>query len=225
MSDNNQLVNEEEIKKQNSEELNDPSDKLTPEHPRFKEVLKRAKEAEEKATVMEQKLQELEAKINKRQTETGEMDLTADERIAYEKIKVLNKEAGFLTKEEWESNKRVEQKTAEISRLRGVYNGEGKVHDLPKFDPIETEIYAKENGISNLEVAFREMHREAFIQHEIKLRQTPEIEVPQSEKPGGGGERQIGNTKLTGNDISKMTDEEYEENRIKILGSMKPVNR
>lgn len=211
MDTDSQPVNQDEIKKE------DPSDKLTPEHPRFKDVLNRAKIAEEKTAILEQQMADLQRQISERQERTGEEEFTQEEIAAYNKIQKLNKQAGFVTKEEIENERKIEKAAAQMTELEKVHDGSD---GLPKFDSVEVQLHAKRYGISDLEKAYNDLHYEARVQHELKHRNN--VQVPQSEKPAGGGERQIGNTKLTGKDIENMTDAEYEQNREKILNGMKP---
>jgi len=203
---------------ENNVSNDDPSDKLTPEHPRFKQVLERAKEAEEKAEHLEQKMKDLEAKVNERQEETGDRNLTADERAAVDLIEKELRNRKYLTQEDLDKRESINRRESEYVRLKGKHDGSD---GYPKFDSEEVTLYAKVNGFGdNFEAAYNDMHRDAIVQVEAKKIAKGNVNVPNSEKPTGG-EINIPNTELTPGEISTMSDEDYEKKRAEILKGIK----
>lgn len=192
----------------------DPSDKLTPEHPRFKEVLERAKSAEGKVEELQRQLDEISQRVDQRYQDTGDDELTADEIAWLNRVDRGLKAKGYVTQEEL----RAERKAMEYEKLSGKYNGS---NGLPKFDVAEVEAHAKRNGFSNLEKAYKDLHFDAFVQVEAK-RTTPN--PPSSERPGGG-DRDVRSTEFTPEAIAAMDDITYERNREKILASIKSSAR
>lgn len=191
----------------------DPSDRLTPDHPRFKEVLERAKQAEGKVSELETAMQQLKEQITTRQEETGDDELTVEEERALARIDRGLRSKGYLTQDDLA----VERRSQEYARLAKEYNGS---NGLPKFDPTEVEIYAKKNGFSNLEKAYKDLHFDAFVQYQARHSTPP----PSSEKPTGA-DRQVANTEFNAEAIAAMSDEEYERNREKILAAMRSPNK
>lgn len=190
----------------------DPSDRLTPDHPRFKEVLERAKTAEGKVEDLQNQLNELKDQISTRQESTGDEDLTVEEERALEKIDKQLRSRGYITKDELV----VEKRAQEYSRLSDKYSGS---NGLPKFDPVEVQSHAKKYGFDNLEKAYKDLHFDAFVQLEAK-KNSNSINPPSSER-AGGGDREPAKSEFSPEDIASMSDADYEKNRDKILSSMK----
>lgn len=82
----------------------DPSDKMTPDHPRFKEVYNEAKESKAKVTQLESELAELRQKISERQVATGDSEFTEEEEKALERIEKGLAKRGFVKKEELDAS-------------------------------------------------------------------------------------------------------------------------
>lgn len=203
---------EEQPDTQDQEE--DPSDKLTPDHPRFKDVLTRAKTAEEKAANLELQIAELREKIETRQERTGDDELTPEEQASMDKIKRQLTKEGFVTN----SDLRVTQNADNLRRLGDKYNGK---NGLPAFDSAEIVAYAKRNGFGdNYEAAYKEMHFDAIVEKEARDR-SKAPNAPSIEKPTGSAETP-GKKRFTQKDIANMSDEEYEQYRAGMLTAIKP---
>lgn len=192
-----------------TEEQADPSDKLTPEHPRFKEVVARVHERDEQINELNQKVQELESRIQQKQDEGEETDV---EEAALRKIE-RRMEQKFAKKEDLSADRQALQ----FERLSEKYNGS---NGYPKFVPVDVVSYAKRNGFgNNIEAAYKQMHFDTIVN--VEAGRKGQINVPTSEKPTGGERQQEGST-LTPQDIAEMSDEEYEKNRDKILQAARP---
>lgn len=204
-------------KEETQEGKADASDKLTPEHPRFKEVLDRAKVAEDKAEDLQTQIEDLKSQVNQRQEETGDEELNSDELLALDKIEKAFKKRGYATKNEIQEDLRVDRMARDFERLSQKYNG---ADGTPKFEPVEVKAYATKHNLGdNLEVAYREMHWQTLINLEAKnLGNAPE--VPESEKPTGGEGKSP--QELDVSELAKTaTDPEWEEQRENILASIK----
>lgn len=199
-----------------SDHKEDPSDKLTPDHPRFKDVLTRAKSAEEKAEALEARLLELENKSQEKAEKrtTNEDELTEDERISLEKIERNLAKRGFVTQE----SLRVQENASNLRKLGEKYDGS---EGLPKFDRTEVVAYSKSRGFGdNYEAAYREMHFDTIVEKEaIKRSKAPT--PPSSEKPSGSA-AEPGKKRFTEDQIDKMSPEEYEKYRGGLLTAIKP---
>lgn len=203
---------EEQPDTQDQEE--DPSDKLTPDHPRFRDVLQRAKTAEEKTLQLEQELAELKETVQARQDRTGDEDLTPEEQASMDKIKRQLTKEGFVRQDDL----RVQKNAENLRSLGAKYNGK---NGLPAFDSAEVVAYSRKNGFGdNYEAAYREMHFDAIVEKEARDRSkapTP----PSIEKPTGGAETP-GKKRFTQKDIANMSDQEYEQYRAGMLTAIKP---
>lgn len=197
----------------NQEIKEDPSDKMTPDHPRFKEVytqLKDLKSKEEEWTKERADLLSRLEKIERGSKSSDEEEFTPDDWAYLERIeRGLAKRGNVATKQDI----LVEKKALEYDRLSGKFDGS---NDLPKFVPVEVEAYAKANGFSNLEKAYRDMHYDAFVQHEAKKlsgNPTP----PSSEKPTGQGGKDFAENSIEAimqkAQTGQLTDAEYEKHR------------
>lgn len=199
-----------------SDPKEDPSDKLTPDHPRFKDVLTRAKSAEEKAEALEARLQELENKSQQSTIKVNEDDdgLTEEERISLEKIERNLAKRGFVTQE----SLRVQENAQNLRKLGEKYNGSG---GLPKFDRTEVVAYSKTKGFGdNYEAAYRDMHFDTILEQEA-LKRSKAPTPPVTEKPTAGAENS-GKKRFTREDISNMSDEDYYKYRSGLLTAIKP---
>ncbi len=196
-----------------SDHKEDPSDKLTPDHPRFKDVLTRAKTAEEKADALEARLQELENQKTETRT-TNEDDLTEEERISLEKIERNLAKRGFVTQE----SLRVQQSANTLKNLGDKYDGK---NGLPKFDRTDVVTYAKSKGFGdNYEAAYRDMHFDTILEQEaIKRSKAPT--PPLAEKPTAGAESS-GKKRFTREQIANMSLEEYQQYQKSFHAAIKP---
>jgi predicted RNase H-like nuclease (RuvC/YqgF family) len=187
----------------------DPSDALTPEHPRFKQVIAENHELKGTLEDMKAEMAELRNSIVNKQDSGEETD---EEEIALRKIE-RRMEEKFAKKEDLSADRQALQ----FDRLSEKYNGS---NGYPKFVPVDVVAYAKRNGFgSNYESAYKQMHFDTIVS--VEASRKGKIEVPTSERPTGG-ERSTESTTLTPQDISKMSDEEYLKNRDKILNAIKP---
>lgn len=218
--DTNQDNNNAPLQPDNSQgnTKQDPSDNLTPEHPRFKEVVAEKNELKQTVTQLKSEMEELRNSISQRQVRDNDDSLTYDELQALDRIEQGLKSRGYLTQEDLRANRRADNYKA----LEKEYDGK---NGLPKFVPVEIEAHAKANGFGdNLEAAYRDLHFEAIVQREAKKAAEP-VPAPSSEKPAAGERGNIANTEFTPESIAAMSDEEYERNREKILGSIRQSSR
>jgi|GEM_PF-7026468 hypothetical protein len=205
---------------QKNEAKSDPSDNLTPDHPRFKEVYSELKEARaklEKMPELEKQLQDLQEKISVRQEKTGDDDFTDEELRALERIEKGLARRGFVRSADLQNESFQLRLEREFQRMNEKYDGS---NGLPKFIADEVFAFAKRNGMEkNLEGAYRLMHYDTIVDIDAKKRiQT--AQPPTSEKPKTG-DRGGSNTEISLTDISEMTDIEWEQKREKILQSLK----
>jgi uncharacterized membrane protein YqiK len=195
----------------------DPSDKLTVEHPRFKDVLARAKQAETETQELKAQIAELKAAVDARQTEGGSNYENNPEYIeAVKNLEQSLKKRGFVTQEELNKEKRIQRLEQQFETLSSTYDGK---NGYPKFDAAEVTAYAKSNGLSdNLEAAYKQMHWSTII--DVEKKRSTTVTVPESEKPTGG-ERAISEG-ITPRKISEMSPYEWEQHRDKVLKALKP---
>lgn len=214
MSDENQTAEEQKL---NEVKTEDPSDKLTPDHPRFKDVLARAKTAEEKQTQLEQELNDLRLKVEARQEKTGDDDFTDEELKALARIEKGLAMKGFVRKDELESTTFQSKLERQFDRLNEKYDGS---NGLPKFVADEVYAYAKRQGLTgDLESAYKLLNYDAIVDVEAKKRSnvaTP----PTSERPTSSDRSGV-STEVSPTEISEMSDFEWEQNRDKVLRSLK----
>lgn len=199
-----------------NDQKEDPSDKLTPDHPRFKDVLTRAKSAEEKAAELEARLLELETNSHKNTTRDSEDDeeLSEEELRSLIKIERELSKRGFVTQD----SLRVEKNASTLRKLGEKYDGKA---GLPKFDRTEVVAYAKSKGFGdNYEAAYRDMHYDTILEQEA-LKRAKAPTAPLTEKPTAGAENS-GKKRFTREDIGKMNDEEYAKYRSGLLAAIKP---
>lgn len=197
----------------------DPSDRLTPDHPRFKQVLERAKTAEERTDQLSRELAELKTQINTRRDETNNDELTSDERAAIERIDREFQKRGYVRKDEVNDfiarELGTEKRAQEYRRLTERFDGS---NGLPKFIAEDVQEFAKRKGYGDLEEAYFGLHRDAVIDVEAKKRSGNS--VPSSEKPTGG-DRSTSAPEFTREKIAAMSPEEYEKNAPKIHAWLK----
>lgn len=215
MEDNNQEHLESSQEETQEESSGDPSDKMTPDHPRFKQVLERAKRAEGDVAKLQEQLAELQEKIEARTSKSDSDDLNYEEEQALERIySALKAKKGIMTAEEFRRNQEAEKRETMLNKLEGEYTGK---NGYPKFDRDDVIAHAKANGFgSNYAAAYRDLHFDALVEVESKRRLSP---PPESEKPGVQ-ERKIAEG-LTLEKINSMSPSEYAQNRDKINAWMK----
>lgn len=195
----------------------DPSDKLTPEHPRFKAVVAKNHELEGTIGSLKTELAALKESIATRQEASGDTTLSYDEQQALDRIDKGLRARGYVTQEQVAADRKVIETSIKYDKLSTKYDG---TDGRPKFDPLEVTAYAKQHDLGeNYEAAYREMHWDALVEYQAK-RASGAIKAPNSERPGSSdrGEPETG---LTDEKIANMTDSEYEKNREKILASVK----
>lgn len=218
---NDEETNNDALSQPDQEETTkpDPSDQLTPDHPRFKQVLAKLHDAEEKLgkfADLEAKYNDLVEKIDRRQTQDGDTTYTDEEMASLERIDKALKGRGYVTQDVLDRERNVIQRDIQFSKLEDQYNG---TNGLPKFDRVDVGVYAKEHGFgNNYEAAFKQMHWDTFVQQEAKKMNT--VTPPGSEKPGGGDKGKPDTDLLS--KVGEMSDEEYEKNREAIMGAVRP---
>lgn len=205
MDENETKAPLESSKEESSEETkNDPSDRLTPDHPRFKQVLERAKAAEGRVEEMERKLEQLQNSLQKNETS----EYTDDQMEAIETIDRALKSRGYMTQDEFKELQRVQERQSMLTRLNDKYDGS---NGLPKFEIDDVVAHAKSNGYgANYEAAYRDLHFDAFVQRAARK----SIDPPKTEKPGSK-EREV-SPGLTMNKINEMSLSEYSKHRAEI---------
>ena len=195
----------------------DPSDKLTPEHPRFKEVLNRAKTAEEKTAQLEQQLAQLQEQIAERQERTGEVSFTDEEEKALERIAKGLEKRGFAKMEQVKETSFQTKLERQLEKMNEKYDGS---NGLPKFVADEVFAYAKRKGLTDdLEGAYRLMHYDTILDAEARKRSSGP-KPPSSERPTSS-DRNGANIEVSPTDISNMSDDEWERQRTKILAGLR----
>jgi len=195
----------------------DPSDNLTPEHPRFKQVIAENHELKENLQALQNDMDELKQTIQNRQQNTGNEELTTEEQEAMAKIERQMQAKGYVKKEDLEADKRVERRAQQITKLEDQHDGTDGYPRFVKEDVVE---FAKRRGIDDLSIAYRELHFDAIVQVEAK--KGTGGNPPGSEPPTGGEKGKPGGSEFTPEDIAAMSPEDYEKNRAKILSGLKP---
>ncbi len=188
----------------------DPSDKLTPDHPRFKDVLNEKKEAEAEAERLRIEL----AEVKSVKETPSDDELTPEEQASLIKIKKALSKEGFVT----QSDLRVQRNAETLRKLTDKYDGKG---GLPAFDRAEVVAYAKKNGFGdNYEAAYRDIHFDTIV--EVNAKKKANLpQPPTAEKPSGGGEATT-TKRFTREDIKNMSDAEYDKYRVGLLNAIKP---
>lgn len=188
-------------------EVKDPSDNLTPEHPRFKQVIAENHELKQSIEEMKSQMADLKSSIQDKQ-DTGED--TDQEELALRKIERRMSEK-FASREDLKA----EREAITFDKLSGRYDGS---NGYPKFVPVDVVAYAKRNGYgANYEAAYKDMHFDAI----VSTKRGETLRPPTSEKPTGG-EKQGETDTIALEDIANMSDQEYEKNRDKILQAARP---
>jgi len=189
----------------------DPSDKMTSDHPRFKQVLQEKRDAEDRAAELEQKLADLE---EQKSTHTDNDGLTEEERISLEKIEKNLTARGFVRQDDL----RVTKNADNLRKLSEKYDGK---NNLPAFNGVEVVTFAKKNGLGdNYEAAYREMNFDAIVEANAKkLSNAPK--APELEKPTSGGEQTV-TKRFSREDIKNMSDADYDKYRTGLLTAIKP---
>lgn len=197
------------------EEKKDPADNLTPDHPRFKQVLDQNREFKDTIADLKDQLADINDKISTRQEETGNEDLTQEERDSLDKIERELQKKGFVRRDELEEDQRVERIARDFERLSDKYDGK---NGYPKFVAEDVASHAKRYGFDSMEKAYRDLHFDAIVGTEAK-RQRNAPTPPGSEKPTGA-EREV-TGELTPEKIAAMSDQEFAENEADIMSSFK----
>lgn len=218
MDDNTQVDNAPSQQNQEGEQgkTQDPSDKLTPEHPRFKQVIADLHDARTANEDLKKQLEELKTAIETRQGTDPKPDLNAEELAALNKVDAELKRRGYLTKKELEEETRVRERAESLKDLSKEYDGK---NGFPKFVADDVVTYARAHGFGdNYAAAYKDMHFDAIVQVQAKHGTQS---VPNSEHPSGGehGRPDLG---MTADDIKNMSDADYEKNRDKILAALRP---
>jgi hypothetical protein len=197
----------------NEGDSNDPSEKLTPDHPRFKDVIKERNAEREKREAAERERDELRKQIEERQEATGDDDLTEEEQRAVDKLDKVFRKRGYVTQS-------VMNRESTLTKLSQDHNGQD---GLPKFVAIDVIEYAKKNGFGeNYEAAYKTMHHDAIVQTEAR-KYAGSRGVPMSEQPAGG-DRQAP-VQFTPEEIASMSPDEYEKHRASFLSFIKPPKK
>jgi len=195
-----------------NEEKKDPSDVLTPDHPRFKQVIEERNQLKEDLSSLKEEMRDLRLQITERQQTTGDLTLTAEEEAQMAQIDKLLKQRGYVKEDDLKASERVSKRAIQLERLSEKYNGG---NGYPKFDAGEVIAHARENGFSDeqLERAFKDLHYEAFVR--IDAEKLAKSNVPDSEKPTGAD--RAFNSQFTRSSIEDMSSEDWEKNRGNIL--------
>lgn len=221
MDVNNEDVKEEEgqTSTESSTENNDSqeagdesqsSDEQRVPYSRFKETNDRLKETSEKIAQYEKRLNELESSGKPKNPQLDQVK------------KVLN-DLGYVTKEDVDAEIKREREDArlnlELSRLETQYNGKD---GLPKFNRQQVVDYAIQNGITNPEVAYRQMNFDKIVDQRIKAAAGKTGGV-RSEKSDGSGSSQAG---VANGDLLQAYKSSGDRNSlhtlIKRIGSSRP---
>lgn len=201
-------------------EQKDPSDVLTPDHPRFKQVIEEKNKWKEETLTLKETVAELKAEMEALKQKPEE-DLDESDLAAIEKIDKALKSRGYMTKDQLYAEQENTKKASEMTRLSKEYDGS---NGLPAFDPSEVFEYAKKTGLKDMELAYKNLHWQAVIQHEAK-KMTTSTQPPTSEKPGANNTRVVTPGAITKEDISTMDLSEYAKNRDKIHNFLKNSSR
>lgn len=220
MNDNNAQPKSEEVHEEPVDQVTeDVSEQMIPKA-RLDKVIEQREKALEELNSLKEKVETIDALKeeieNLKQSVTRKDDandtFTKEEEDALSRIDKGLRSRGYLTKEEFEEQRRIEFRNSEINRLSSKYvKGSG----YPEFKPEEVLVYAKKRGFGdNLESAYRDMHWEAITQM-IAKKGISEIEPPDSEKPIGGDRQKA--TGLSTSEIAEMDINEYEKSRNDIM--------
>lgn len=176
---------------------------------RFKEVNDRLRTESESKAEYERRLKEYEASLKPQDPKLDE-------------VKQVLKQLGYVTKEEVEAELKREREDAqlnlELSRLESRYNGKD---GLPKFDRQKVIDYAIQNGITNPEAAYRQLHFDKIVDWNVKnaLGKTQGVK---SEKSDGSGSSQAGVTDADLKEAVRQGDKTALHTLIKRVVSSRP---
>lgn len=166
---------------------------------------------------LEARLAELESKLESRPTNSNQDD--ADLELAVERLAPILQKKGFITSQQKEDEDRANKYATDLKTLSSKYDGKD---GRPVFDPSEVANYAKENGIFNLEAAYRDMHWKELIDFEKKQDSSDDVETekPNSANPSKSGERVKLTAEFLRDRLAQPDGKEwYEKNRDKILAA------
>lgn len=225
MDDNNNLQPEQSaeavvVDSQSQVVPTDPSDKLTEEHPRFKQVLSERNELRATVSELKEQMDKIQSQVSQRQNETGDETLTSEEEIALARVEKLLAKRGFVKTDQLDRSERETKRALLFEKLSEKYQGQ---NGLPAFDVTEVISHARKNGFNDdqLERAYKDLHFDAIVEAESKKR--VQRNAVDSEKPTGNA-RQL-TPQVTVDDVPKLSDNDYEKNRDGILARMKAMAR
>lgn len=224
MDDNNNLQPEQSaeavVVNNESQVSTDPSDKLTEDHPRFKQVLSERNELRQTVSELKEQMDKIQSQVAQRQTETGDDTLTSEEEIALARVEKLLAKRGFVKTDQLDRSERETKRALLFEKLSDKYNGS---NGLPAFDVTEVVAHARKNGFSDdqLERAYKDLHFDAIVESESKKR--VQRNTVESEKPTGSP-RQL-TPQVTVDDVPKLSDTDYEKNREGILAKLRNAAR
>lgn len=189
---------------------------------RLDKVIEQREEALRELSTVKEKLESLESLKDEvaelknsvsKKNDDGEV-FTREEEDALSKIDKGLKNKGYITQDQLDEMRRIDERNREINRLSDKYK---KGSGFPEFKTDEVLVYANKKGFGgNLEAAYRDLHWEAITQ---VLSKGQETEVVESEKPTGGD--RIKGTSVTTSQIANMDINEYSQNRDDIMGKFK----
>ena len=212
MDDNKDaLLQPDQTEDKGSEDKKEPSDNLTPEHPRFKQVIEQNHTLKGEVEGLKTELQSLKESIDTRQEATGDDDLTAEEVASLEKIDKQLRKRGYVTQEIIEKDRRIDKRAQQFERLSEKFDGK---NGYPKFKADEVATHAVKMGTEDMNVAYRDLHFDAIVDVEAKKR----LRAPdptRSEEPTSTEREVSGN--LTPAKIAAMDDQDWAENEDKIM--------
>lgn len=143
-----------------------------------KGLLNEIKSERDKRHELESKMAELENRLNTSSTNSNQNDDDL-ERAADALTPILQKR-GFMTSAQREDEARADKYANELKDLSSKYNGsDGR----PTFDPSEIADYAKQNGIFNLEAAYRNKYWKELVDFEKKQNDSGYVETERPNSP------------------------------------------
>lgn len=181
-------------------------------------LLKEIKTERDKRHELESKFSELESKLDSR-TSTNSNPNDDELELAVERLAPILQKKGFITSQQKEDEDRANKYAIDLKNLSGKYDGKD---GRPVFDPSEVATYAKENGIFNLEAAYRDMHWKELIDFEKKQDGSDNVvtERPNSANQNKSEERVKLTAEFLRDRLAQPDGKEwYEKNRDKILAA------
>jgi len=179
-------------------------------------LLKEIQAERAKRHELEAKMAELDSKLNSLPTNSNQNDDELE--VAVDKLMPYLQKRGFITQAQSEDEKRAEKYATDLKNLSTKYDG---TDGRPSFEPSEIANYAKEQGIFNLEAAYRNKYWKELLDWEKK--QSSDDDNIVTEKPNSTSQSNPqGRVKLTLEYLKermKQPDwkEWYEKNRDKIM--------